>query len=180
MTKRTHIAAGLATGLFLFNGSNANEAIVVGEIASFTLGSIFPDMDVVLGMKYENTPLKHRGVLHALITPAIIALIGYLLQIFLPQQIPAYVFPNIVLPFVYGILLHLFLDSMTVMGIQPLIPFSYWKFNLFGRKGKYGRGMRVGSVFDGLLMILFIILVVILFGSGYNIHEVMQWLKIKM
>ena len=180
MTKRTHISGGLAMGLFLFNGTDLHEAMVIGEIVAFTAGSVFPDMDLVLGMKYENTPFKHRGILHSLITPALIAIGGYLLTAFLPESVPYYIFPTIILPFVYGILFHLFLDSMTMMGIQPFIPFSYWKFNLFGRKGKYGRGMRVGSVFDGLLMILFIILVVILFGSGYNIHEVMQWLKIKM
>lgn len=163
MTKKTHMAAGIATGLFLFGGLNYEVPVVIGELVSFVAGSIFPVMDVVMGMKYEKTPFKHRGILHALITPALITLITYLLTLFIPESVPPYIFSTIVLPFIYGILLHFFLDSMTVMGIQPFIPFSYWTFNLFGRKGRFGRGMRVNSIFDGLLMMLFIVLIL-----GFN------------
>ncbi|MFL0198287.1 metal-dependent hydrolase [Clostridium sp. WILCCON 0269] len=104
MTKKTHVAVGVAVTL---------QIITLNPIASIgVLGAIAPDWDMMLG-------IKHRTTTHSLIALFISTIIITLL--------------NTKIGLVWGLnySIHLFLDSFTKMGVPFLYPF---KNNYYGLK----------------------------------------------
>jgi len=106
MTRRTHIAVGIAATLPLI--SYMPFYAFIGCI-----GATFPDIDIKLD-------LKHRTLTHSLI----MLLNSTLLLLFLDKYIALVFFINFTT--------HLILDSLTKMGVPLFYPFSkkYYGFKL--------------------------------------------------
>lgn len=146
MIKRTHLAIGLALGLYFL-------PFVVDEhkllfIPIVLLASLLPDIDSAhssIGRKKVFRPvqlfLEHRGPLHSL---SFLIMVSLVLMFFYP--VPA-------LPFFLGYSSHLLADSFTAGGIKPFWPLKF-----------HTRGVvRTGGVVDRTIFTIFVIVDVFLF-----------------
>ena len=119
------------------------------------LGALFPDFDVRIwgtgdyARFRRNTLWKHRGLFHTLIFPFILYLFLVLFVIYMHYSLMEYTFA-VFIPFLIGDLVHLFLDSFTVSGIQPFMPFSY-------KRVKLGTKIHTGDIFDHMIGVGFFI-----------------------
>ncbi|MCB2309032.1 metal-dependent hydrolase [Clostridium estertheticum] len=98
MTKRTHIAVGIAVTLPLLN-------LVPRYAFVGILGSIIADWDLLLG-------IKHRTITHSLLALILVTLATMVLNF------------NIGLIIGFNYLTHLLLDSCTKTGVPFLYPFN--------------------------------------------------------
>lgn len=144
MIKRTHLAIGLATGLYFLPLVKYK----LWFVPIILLASLLPDVDhsfSQLGKRRIFRPLqlfmKHRGPLHSYTLCVLFSLIL------------AFFFPKVALPFFLGYSFHLFGDSFTVNGIKPFWP---WKFESSGV-------VRSGGVIDRTLFWTFLTIDVFLF-----------------
>ena len=98
MTKRTHIAVGIATTLPLLN-------LVPGYAVIGILGSMIADWDLLLG-------IKHRTITHSLLALILVTITTMLINF------------NIGVVIGFNYLIHLLLDSCTKTGTPFLYPFK--------------------------------------------------------
>jgi inner membrane protein len=103
MMRRTHAAAGLASGFAL--AYLQHDTFVPGMVIALSteLAALLPDLDLKLG-------LKHRGVTHSLPALAFITVLALWVE------------RRLALPVAIGYSSHLFLDMLTVYGIPLLWP----------------------------------------------------------
>ncbi len=144
MRRSTHLAAGLLLGIILFKSPE--------PILSLTIGADMPD---IIDSPYSvpnriGLHIRHRGVFHSIL----IAIIMYAAYKIFFMKYPIINANNIVIPFIYGYLLHIFLDSFTISGTQPFLPFIRKKIHL--------GNMRTGSIEDMALGIIFLSLFVLI------------------
>lgn len=99
MTKRTHIAVGVAVTLPII----LNYHPVISWVG--IVGSIVPDFDFLFG-------IEHRTITHSLIAITISTIFIYLFN------------ANVAAIFAINYCIHLVLDSFTIMGIPLLYPFD--------------------------------------------------------
>ncbi len=142
MREYTHLASGVMFGLMI-----SENPYVIGLV---TLGALFPDLDSnfsLVSKIFENKSgngnglLKHRGFLHTF-TSALLIYTAYFV-----------IFRNnIILPFIFGYCLHIFLDSFTPAGVKIFSPFFKTKIRLGGGKIKTGSisDKALGTIFAGL------------------------------
>ena len=144
MLKKTHLAIGLALGLyFLPFVSHKLLFIPVTLVAS-----VLPDIDSVtstLGKRRIFRPFQmifqHRGALHSYTFFVIFSLLF------------AFFNPVFALPFFLGYSFHLLADSFTVNGIKPIWPFKV-----------VSRGLtKTGGVADRSMFYIFSIVSIFLF-----------------
>ena len=124
--KRTHAAAGLASGLAL--AQSQHDPVLVMFVLALTteLAALLPDLDLKLG-------IKHRGVTHSLLALALIVGAAW------------YIDHRLALPIAIGYSSHLILDMLTIWGIPVLWPVQK-RFRL--------AKLRTGGGFDHLLCIV--------------------------
>lgn len=147
MTYRTHIAAGLFTGLLLseFYQEPLHKVLFVGAAA---VGSLLPDVDCKNSYIRRYIPLfphmKHRGHTHSVV--------GFL------------VFSLILIPFgtaapvlglIWGYMSHLLADSFTVYGIYVFYPRQEHRLRL--------GTIRTGGPGEVLFMLLMVFGIIIYF-----------------
>jgi len=127
MLKRTHLAIGLAIGLYFLPYVN-NQLLFIPIII---ISSLLPDLDSAnsyLGRKRFLRPLsmilKHRGILH---TYTFCILISIILAMY---------YPIYALPFFLGYSFHLLADSFTTNGIRPFWPLKYVSTGVVNTGGK--------------------------------------------
>ena len=149
MNKKTHLAIGLAIGLYFVRFATYKLSFI--PIVLFS--SLLPDIDSTsssLGERRIFRPIqlffKHRGPLHSFTVAVLISLI------FL------FFYPIIALPFFLGYSFHLFADSFTPRGIRPFWPLKTISSGV----------AKSGGVFDKGLFIIFIVLDIILLISFLN------------
>lgn len=139
MQKKTHLAVGLALGLYFV--PFVTQKILF--IPLVLLASLLPDVDSTsseLGRRKIFRPMQvlfeHRGPLHSY-TACILASI-----------LLTFLLPTFSLPLFLGYSFHLFLDSFTVMGIRPFWPLK------FTSSGK----VKSGGVVDRTLLWVFVVI----------------------
>ena len=144
MIKRTHLAVGLAVGLY-FLPFVTHKLFFIPIVL---LGSILPDIDSAtsfLGRRRIFRPVqlffRHRGPIHSYTVCGIICLIF------------AFFYPVVALPLFFGYSLHLFLDSFTVGGIKPLWPLNFQSSGI----------VRTGGAIDKVMFSIFIVVDFFLF-----------------
>lgn len=107
MTRAFHALTGVVvTGALIYY---TPVAVVPGVLGVF--GSYAADYDGRLG-------LKHRGISHSLLAPFILGLIAFVFS------------PSFGIVFGINYLIHIVLDSFTVMGVPLLMPVSKKYFGL--------------------------------------------------
>ena len=132
MTGKSHlcygIAAGVSAAVYL---ETKSVAVGLGVICATIIGNLFPDIDnnkSLIGSKIKiistitNKFFGHRGFLHS---PMLAALIFFLLSRRLQGEI-IYIGQS----FVFGLIGHLLLDSLTTGGIPLMYPFSRKRFRI--------------------------------------------------
>ena len=144
MLRKTHLAIGLAFGLY-FLPLVTYKILFVPVVL---IASLLPDIDSVnskIGKKIVFRPIQafmtHRGPLHSY---TICVLVSLLFALF---------FPVIALPFFLGYSFHLFADSFTLNGIRPFWPL---KFSTAGV-------VKVGGAADKVILIIFVVISIFLF-----------------
>mgnify|MGYP001620000998 CR=1 FL=1 len=144
MIKKTHLAIGLALGLY-FLPFMTHKVLFIPIIL---IASVLPDIDSVnanIGKHKIFRPLQsfleHRGPLHSYTVVIILSLVL------------AFFYPVFALPFFLGYSIHLFADSFTVRGIRPFWPF---KFHTEGI-------VKTGGIVDRSLFYVFMIVDLFLF-----------------
>jgi membrane-bound metal-dependent hydrolase YbcI (DUF457 family) len=144
MIKKTHLAIGLALGLY-FLPFMTHKALFLPIIL---IASLLPDIDSVnssLGKYRIFRPIQsffeHRGPLHSYTVLIILSLLL------------AFFYPIYSLPFFLGYSIHLFADSFTVRGIKPFWPFKYHTAGV----------IKSGGVVDKALFYTFVIIDLFLF-----------------
>ena len=120
MMFKTHLVFGLFSALLTFNYfSDLNKYLF---ILIALISAIFLDIDEdnsFIGRRTKplsniiNTIFKHRGFIHSLLFISIVSLIIWSF------------FNNYYIPFLIGALSHLFLDSLTPMGVRILYPLKF-------------------------------------------------------
>ncbi|MEK6844496.1 MAG: metal-dependent hydrolase [Nanoarchaeota archaeon] len=113
MLKKTHLAIGLALGLYFLPFVNHKLLFIPITL----LASLFPDIDCAtstLGKRKIFRPIQmifqHRGALHSYTFCVLFSLLF------------AFFYPVFALPFFLGYSFHLLADSFTVNGLRPLWP----------------------------------------------------------
>lgn len=144
MIKKTHLAVGLAVGLY-FLPFVAHKFLFIPIVL---LGSLLPDIDSAtsyLGNRRIFRPVqfffRHRGPIHSYTVCGIICLLF------------AFFYPIIALPLFFGYSIHLFLDSFTVNGIKPFWPLKLQSSGI----------VRTGGAIDKVIFSIFIIVDIFLF-----------------
>lgn len=201
MTKITHITSGMLAGYLLYNGRSVD---ALPQIVAMTVGSCFPDLDLQLGFGDESDIAKHRGLTHTVVFAGIVFVLAWVLKVILYQftNFPSFdqqyfetgVMRALVIPFCLGILLHIFLDSMTPAGVQPFMPFSNLHLWLFatpktakvhrGTKPdgtpyiyKTNRGIPSNNVPVNLgLSAFFFYTLCVCDKNGYTLYNIQEWL----
>ena len=151
MKGTTHLLIGMFLGL-----------ILPSEYRLFTLsftiiGSLLPDIDTSSSISHQTirlSLLRHRGITHSLWIPLIL----FLMLI----QYSSLSF--IILPFLFGILSHIFLDGITPSGIRLFYPLG-----ILHVQGTVRSGGVVEFVLQGVLLFLIMITVVLKLGSVLNL-----------
>jgi len=200
MTKITHITSGVLAGYLLYNGRSVD---ALPQVVAMTAGSCFPDLDLQLGFGDESDIDKHRGLTHTVVFAGIMFVLAWLTKTILylftdfssfeQSYFDTGVMRALVIPFCLGILLHIFLDSMTPAGVQPFMPFSNLHLWLFAtpktakvHKGtkpdgttyiyKTNRGIPSNSVPVNLgLSAFFLYTLYVCDLNGYNIYNIQEW-----
>ncbi len=149
MNKKTHLAIGLAIGLYFVRFATYK----LSFIPIVLLSSLLPDIDSAssfLGERRIFRPVqvffKHRGPIHSFTVAVLISLI------FL------FFYPIVALPFFLGYSFHLFVDSFTPKGIRPFWPLKNVSSGIAKSGGILDKG--IFSVFIVLDIALFIFLFV--------------------
>ncbi len=121
-------------------------------IVAGIISSILPDLDLTFTFAF---PLVHRGILHTPIALIVLTTLFYLIT----QN------KSSTLAFAIGFLTHLFLDSLTPMGIMWLFPYEkYYSLNL----------VYSSSLLGNLMIILFSLLIFVL----WKYHQrLIVWIK---
>ena len=149
MLKRTHLALGVAVGLFMLPHVN-NKLIFLPIVL---LASLLPDVDSgfsSLGKRWFMKPVqwfvKHRGVFHSLTFAILVSLVI------------AFFWPVGALPFFLGYSFHLLADSFTPDGIK-----AFWPLK-FVSKGRIKTG---GRIEDGIFLVFLVLDVLLLVGAFF-------------
>ena len=130
MTRITHIIAGLTVTAAYIGVSGSHAPInTVPLLLTGMVGGVLPDIDLVLGdSRKKNTIWKHRGIAHTLLFLAVCIFgIIYLKGRYIHYDINLK--PEITV-FTLAFLSHLFLDSLTMVGIPFLYPITKKEFCL--------------------------------------------------
>ena len=157
MLYRTHLLFALVIFMIFILNSTLEPWIKLTFLIILIIGSKLPDIDIpesTIGK--ETRPVSnilsvffgHRGFFHSLLFILILSFILFLLKI-------PYVF---IIALIIGYLSHLFLDSFTKSGINPL-----WPFNI-KLKGNFKTGRLLENILFLILCILLIILIIKNFG----------------
>ena len=168
MTRITHIIAGLTVAA-AYIGSSGNHAYlnVSPLLLTGMIGGVLPDIDLILGdSRKENTIWKHRGIAHTLLFLAVCIFgIIYLKGRYIHYDISLK--PEITV-FTLAFLSHLFLDSLTMVGIPFLYPITKKEFclHLF----RVGTIQEYGLVTLPLLAVL--IVLVLNFVPKMDIYQI--------
>jgi membrane-bound metal-dependent hydrolase YbcI (DUF457 family) len=116
MLRRTHIAIGLAIGLYFLPFINHKLLF----IPIILIASVLPDIDSIsshIGKRKIFRPLQaifvHRGPLHSYTF-----CVGF-------SFVFAFIYPVVALPFFLGYSFHLFADSFTRRGLRPFWPLKF-------------------------------------------------------
>ncbi len=144
MIKKTHLAIGLAIGLYFLSFVNHKFSF----IPIVLIASLLPDIDSMsssFGRRVIFRPVQvlfiHRGPLHSY---TFCALFAFLFTLF---------YPVAALPFFLGYSFHIFADSFTVQGIRPFWPLKFQSSGV----------LRSGGIADRTLFGVFIIIDLVLF-----------------
>lgn len=142
MLKKTHLAVGLAVGLY-FLPFVTDKVLFIPVIL---IASLLPDIDSgfsQLGRKKIFKPIQwtvsHRGIIHS-----------YTLCIAL-SLVLAFFYPVLALPFFLGYSFHLLLDSFTVNGIKPFWPLKFKSSGKIRSGGRVESGIFITFVVLGIL-----------------------------
>lgn len=136
MFLRTHVLAVIF--LFLLFFQYISNPIIFLLVAIFA--TMLPDIDSKnskIGRHFRilNLFMRHRGITHSLI---FLFLISILILLFVKE---------ILLAFVFGYVLHLFLDLITIGGVRLFYPFNK-KFNGI---------IKTGGIFENILFVFFLL-----------------------
>ena len=138
MTRITHLIAGL-TVTAAYVGADANHSYlnIFPLFLTGMIGGVLPDIDLVFGdSRKKDTIWKHRGIAHTLLFLAL-CIFGI---IYYKENYIHYKFslkPEITV-FTLAFLSHLFLDSLTMVGVPFLYPIT--------KKGFCLHLFRVGTI----------------------------------
>ena len=147
MTGKTHLTAGLLTGMCVAFRVGADPTSVLGLSCAGVLGGLFPDIDLphskagktAKPVSYVISKVsRHRGVFHA---PVLYAAAGLTAYHFFPDQL------SLIAAFAGGCASHLFLDSLTRQGIPVFWPFKS-RLSLLG--------VKTGGFWETLIRLLLI------------------------
>lgn len=197
MNRLTHITTGLLTGILLYGNTTTDSSI---QVLALTAGSYFPDIDISWGWGDESEGIKHRGFTHTVVFAAILYVLFGIANMFFHRYTDGFfetgVMQALVLPFCLGIILHIFVDSMTPAGVQPFLPFSTLHLWLFAspkkarvNRGKLpdgtpytyktNRGIPSNNAFVNLsLSLLCFYLAYVCDMNRYNVYNASEWLPI--
>lgn len=134
MTGKTHVLLGTATmaAIALKNPSGLEvfgvTVMPVLSLLTVSAGSYGPDIDIEqskLGHKYRflSKHMKHRGITHTLLVPAILLSLFYTCSIIPPVA-------SLIFGFLVGWVTHIFADLFNKKGVPVLWPFSSTKYHL--------------------------------------------------
>ncbi|VVB83456.1 LexA-binding, inner membrane-associated putative hydrolase [uncultured archaeon] len=144
MLARTHIAAAVFFTLLLFSDSPNIFLFLPVSI----LASLLPDADTRFSkigkwkiFRIFNFFVKHRGISHSLIFLFAISCLTFVL------------FREILLPFILGYSLHLFLDCLTIQGMRLFYP-SKLKIRGFIKTGRTAEFLVFIIFFAGSLFLI--------------------------
>ena len=145
---RTHLAIGLAVGLFLLPNVDSKWIFLPVVLAA----SLLPDIDSGfsrLGRKGIFRILqwfvKHRGVIHSLTFAFVISIVF------------AFFAPVLALPFFLGYSFHLLVDGFTPEGVRPFWPFKS------DVKGRFKTGGRIEDMIFVVFLLIDVLLLIGLF-----------------
>ncbi len=134
MLKKTHLAIGLAVGLYFLPYVNSKFIFLPVII----IASLLPDIDSGFSgigknpvFKPTQWMVKHRGVLHSYTVCILISFVF------------AFYIPVLALPFFLGYAFHLFADSFTVNGIKPFWPLKFVSKGIVRTGGKVEQSILV-------------------------------------
>ncbi|WP_457568618.1 metal-dependent hydrolase [Desulfurobacterium sp.] len=121
MTTGTHILAGVAIALYFKL-----------PVLPAVVGSVLPDIDLGKGFPGKRTLFNaHRGITHHLLIPAGVLVLAFALKGVVPD-----ILYRDILSFAAGYASHLFLDSLTPLGIPVGLSYNRrFSFKLF-KSGK--------------------------------------------
>lgn len=134
MTGKTHVALGTAFMIAMTvkypQGTEVLGMSVIPAVSLLTIsaGSYGPDIDIKqshLGKKYKflSKHLKHRGITHTLLVPAVL-----LAAMIAVQAIP--VLPSLIFGFLMGWVTHILADLCNRKGVPLLWPLSSNKIHI--------------------------------------------------
>jgi inner membrane protein len=147
MTGKTHLIIGIGAGLLMVHHfPQPTHLLTVATIAAAGVGALLPDIDSPESTINSWFPplrlltlfFKHRGILHTVFIPLILALIG----VGYPEMSP-WLFALAI-----GYLSHLAADCMTIHGLFVLYPIPF-KVHLL----PYGLRVQTGGIVERLLML---------------------------
>lgn len=146
MTGKTHLLIGLTVGLMMSQNQPILTQAMIVSVAG--IASLLPDIDSPNSTINSKIPplkiigffVKHRGILHSILIPLLIAAAAYF---FAPigTQIFAYALA-------LGYFSHLIADSVTIQGIPLLSPLPY-QINLLPKILR----IRTGGIVEFLISI---------------------------
>lgn len=156
--KKTHIAGGVLLGSIMIDHHKISESLIPVAMSASILGSLLPDIDhrnSYIGRRLKVTSwiasktLGHRGATHS---PIFTGLFLLTLQILIGRS-KLYVNLNVLTVvntfLYYGILSHIFLDSLTPGGVPLLYPIFSNKISFFNIK----TGGTIESLFRYILYV---------------------------
>ena len=155
MTRITHILGGLVvTAACIEITKNFPPAFVLPSLAAGTVGSVLPDIDLIMGDARKDSIFRHRGFVH---TPFFLVILLFLI-VYLENRYYVYgssflFYSNLF--FTLGFLSHLFLDSLNEIGMMWFFPFSKRKYSL--QLMRSGSLKEYGFVALPLLLVLFVL-----------------------
>ncbi len=156
MLYRTHLLFALVIFMIFILNTSLEPWIKLTFLIILVIGSKLPDIDIPESkIGKETRPVSnilsvffgHRGFFHSLLFIIIFSFILFLLKI-------PYIFT---IALIIGYLSHLFLDSFTKSGINPL-----WPFNI-----KLKGQVKTGRLLENILFLIFCILLVILIIKNF-------------
>ena len=126
---KTHAIFGLFLALLTFNYFNLNRYLFISITFISAIALDIDEENSYIG--YRTKPLsniiniifKHRGFIHSFLFISILSFIIWLY------------FGNYFIPFLIGTISHLFLDSLTPMGIKAFYPFNFKIRGIFKTSG---------------------------------------------
>lgn len=127
----THCVFTIASMYWLYDLLQMDQTNIVYGLFWLILGSLFPDMDFEFAPLGKINPfvgfMKHRGRIHTIFVSILF---------FVPVWLYNYVWGHY---FLYGMISHILLDSITPMGIMILYPFNKKMYSLrLAKTGGFG------------------------------------------